>query len=48
VIFQDGGRRHLFFKKIKLLTVNPLQGASMCHHAKVRQNWPNGRRDMAI
>ena len=49
VIFQDGGRRHLLdFQKFKILTVDPLLGADMRHHAKYHQNRWNCRRDMAI
>jgi len=46
--FQDGGRRHLRFSKIRNLTVIPLYVASMRHHSKFRQNASNGCRDMAI
>jgi len=32
--FQDGGRRHLFLKKLEILTVCPLEGANLRHRAK--------------
>jgi len=38
----------LDFQEFNILTVDPLPWANMRHRAKVRQNWPNGRRDMAI
>jgi len=47
VIFQDGGRRHLGFKKI--LNFNGRSAASdMRHHAKFHRSPLNGCRDMAI
>jgi len=36
------------FQKFKILTVDPLPGANMRHHAKFHQNRSNGRRDTAI
>jgi len=32
----------LYFQKFQILTVNPLQGASVSHHAKFHQNRSNG------
>jgi len=46
--FQDGGRRHVGFSKIQILTVDPLPWAKMRHHAKFHQNLPNGGGYMAI
>jgi len=38
----------LDFQKFKILTVDPLLGADVRHHARFHQNRRNGRRDMAI
>jgi len=38
----------LDFQKLKILTVDPLPEANMCHHAIFHQNRPNSRKDMAI
>jgi len=38
----------LDFQKFKILTVDPLPGASMRHRANFHHIRANGRRDMAI
>jgi len=38
----------LSFQKFKILTVDPLYGANVRHHAKFHQNRSNGCKDMAI
>jgi len=48
VIFKMAAAAILDFQKFKILTVDPLLGADMRHHAKFHQNRWNGRRDMAI
>jgi len=48
VIFQDGGRRHLDFQKLQILTADPLYEGNMGHCTKCHQNRSNNCRDMAI
>ena len=48
VIFKMAATAILDFQKFKILTVDPLPGANMRHHAKFHQNRSNGCRDMAI
>ena len=48
VIFQDGGRRHLDFQKLQILTADPLYEGNMRHCTKFHQNRSNDCRDMAI
>jgi len=48
VIFQDGGRRHLGFSKIRNFNGLSLVGDNMHHLAKFHQNRSIGCGDMAI
>jgi len=48
VIFQDGGRRHLGFSKIRNINRLFPVGANVHHHAKLLQNQSNGCGDMPI
>jgi len=42
--FQNGDRPSAWIiKNLKFLTnINVCGGGNVCHHAKFRQNWPNG------